>query len=41
MFQTDPYGTMPEVKENAFKAWYKKFASQPHQSFFANGIITP
>lgn len=42
MFQTDPYGAMPEKpakKENAIIAWYKQFSSQPHQPFFANGLI--
>lgn len=40
MFQTDPYGSMPPVKkENAFQEWYNKFASQPHQPFFFNGLV--
>lgn len=30
---------VPEIKENGFQKWYKKFSSQPHQPFFANGII--
>jgi len=38
MFAADPQD-IPKVKETAFQSWYKKFSSQPHQPFFANGII--
>ena len=38
MFTTDA-NNAPVSNENAFKTWYKKFSSQPHQPFFTNGII--
>lgn len=38
MFATQPDEVI-KPKENAFQSWYKKFSSQPHQPFFANGII--
>lgn len=38
MFATQPQDT-PKTEETAFQSWYKKFSSQPHQPFFANGII--
>ncbi len=38
MFATKPEN-LTKPKEVGFKTWYKKFSSQPHQPFFANGII--
>lgn len=41
MFQTTPHAT-PQSEpqpQNKFSLWYKEFSSQPHQPFFANGLI--
>lgn len=38
MFATQPQDTQKK-EETSFQIWYKKFSSQPHQPFFANGII--
>lgn len=38
MFTAEPEA--PKVQnENPLLSWYKKFASQPHQPFFGNGLI--
>jgi uncharacterized protein involved in response to NO len=46
MFQTTPPNSSseetPSIQKNspnAFSKWYEAFASQPHQPFFANGLI--
>lgn len=38
MFSTSP-NSLPPKETNVFKAWYKKFISQPHQSFFSSGVL--
>jgi uncharacterized protein involved in response to NO len=38
MFTAQP-NQAPKPEESGLKVWYKKFASQPHQPFFSNGII--
>jgi len=39
MFTPDPQTESVPKNENKFKAWYKKFSSQPHQPFFTSGIL--
>ncbi len=39
MFSTQAIKKEEVIKQNSFKLWYKKFSSQPHQPFFANGIV--
>jgi uncharacterized protein involved in response to NO len=38
MFTAQP-SKAPVAPKSGFQVWYKKFASQPHQPFFSNGII--
>ncbi len=38
MFSTQS-NKVKKQEDKGFKLWYKKFASQPHQPFFSNGII--
>lgn len=39
MFSINETKEKEEIKQNIFQLWYKNFSSQPHNSFFANGII--
>jgi len=39
MFTPDPQTASVSKNQNKFKAWYKKFSSQPHQPFFTSGIL--
>ncbi len=39
MFTTNPNPSPKVDTNNSIQVWYKKFSSQPHQPFFANGII--
>ncbi len=39
MFTTEANQQPKPSNDNAVQRWYKKFSSQPHQPFFANGLL--